>query len=58
MLTPSHELPTFGVLGTEVPQGYAPENTLAAVEMGLSFGVDYIEIDLQCTGRWTPRGHA
>lgn len=36
-------------IGHRGAAGHAPENTLAAIEAGLSMGVDYIEIDVQRT---------
>jgi len=36
-------------IGHRGSAGYAPENTLAAIEKGLAIGCDYVEIDVQLT---------
>jgi glycerophosphoryl diester phosphodiesterase len=36
-------------IGHRGAAGHAPENTLAAVEAGIKFGVDFVEIDVQRT---------
>jgi glycerophosphoryl diester phosphodiesterase len=44
-----HHLSTRKVLriGHRGAAGHAPENTLAAIKMGISLGVDYVELDVQ-----------
>jgi glycerophosphoryl diester phosphodiesterase len=40
-------MPRVLKIGHRGAAGHAPENTLAAVEMGLTLGVDFVEIDIQ-----------
>jgi glycerophosphoryl diester phosphodiesterase len=36
-------------IGHRGAAGHAPENTVAAIRRGISLGVDFVELDVQCT---------
>jgi len=36
-------------IGHRGAAGHAPENTIAAIRTGVSLGVDFVELDIQCT---------
>src|SRR6266702_451478 len=36
-------------IGHRGAAGHAPENTIAAIRRGVSLGVDFVELDVQCT---------
>jgi glycerophosphoryl diester phosphodiesterase len=36
-------------IGHRGAAGHAPENTIAAIRRGISLGVDFVELDVQCT---------
>jgi glycerophosphoryl diester phosphodiesterase len=36
-------------IGHRGAAGYAPENTLASIEKAISFGLDFVEVDVQRT---------
>ena len=36
-------------IGHRGAAGHAPENTIAAIRKGASLGVDFVELDVQCT---------